>query len=336
MNTLVTGDLHLSEQERDRYRFLFLEQRLPKLLDKQRCGCLLLLGDLTEEKDRHTAALVNRIADGLARLRQQVQVIWLLGNHDYVDRQEPFFRAVATLAGVEAVTTPTSLRTLPSVKSGGWGPVWLLPHTRDWQRDWADVTFSRGTTYFTHQTFKGARAEHGRELDGIPTSIFPKGSRCFSGDVHVPQDVGPVTYVGAPYSVDFGDRFKPRVIVLGDDGTAKSVGVRGPGKVLLEVNSPDDLDAGALFDGDMVKVRVRLPSEDYDQWPVIRKQVLEWASKNGVQVHTVLPDIDPARFSQRIREPVRSDADLLEEYAKHYDIDRHTLRTGRLLMEGGE
>lgn len=331
--TLLTADLHLNDNARDSYRFKFFD-RLPKLVWDHQVGCVVILGDITEEKDRHGAWLVNRVADGLRALSEVVHVIWLLGNHDYKDRDQPFFRAVAALAGVEVVTSPIARPALCSAAGVAWGRVCLLPHTRDFEEDWRGLQFDAKTTYFAHNTFAGAISESGKPLPGIPTDIFPTGARCFSGDVHVPQNVGPVTYVGAPYLVDFGDKFRPRVLLLDGHGEPKSLVLRGPGKRLLEIDSLADLKQDHwLAPGDVVKVKVRLRAKDYDKWPSMKAAVEKWAKANEVDVHIVQPDVDPATVNQRIRDPAQSDEELLEEYGKHRGIDDATLRTGRLLME---
>lgn len=334
MTTLLTGDLHLSDNDRDSYR-LKIFARLERLVHKHKAGTVVLLGDLTEEKDRHGAWLVNRIVDGVKSLSESARVIWLVGNHDYIDIEHPFFRVLGALAGVEVVQHPQCRAALSAGRGAAWGPVCLLPHTRDWKRDWRELQFTAKTTYFAHNTFDGAVGEHGHVLEGIPTSAFPKGSICYAGDVHVPQTIGPVTYVGAPYLIDFGDHYRPRMLLLDDKGQPKSLVMGGPGKRLLELNSLDGLeDDHFLNDGDVVKVRINLAAKDYAEWPNIRKRVLKWAEAKGVQVFMVQPNIDPASVNQRMRDAdFESDDELLEEYAKHRGVDAATLKTGKLLME---
>lgn len=334
MTTLLTGDLHLSDNDRDSYR-LKIFGRLERIVAKRKVGTVVLLGDLTEAKDRHGAWLVNRIVDGVKSLSDKARVIWLVGNHDYIDIEHPFFRVLGALAGVEVVQHPLCRAALCAGHGAAWGPVCLLPHTRDFARDWQELQFTKATTYFAHNTFAGAVGEHGHVLDGIPLDAFPKGSACYAGDVHVPQTIGPVTYVGAPYLIDFGDSYRPRMILLDDDGRPLSLVLGGPGKKLLELDSLDQLkEDHFLIDGDVVKVRVNLAAKDYAEWPAIRKRVLKWGEAKGVQVFMVQPRIDPATVNQRMRDSdFQSDDELLEEYAKHRGVDKATLHTGKLLME---
>src|SRR5215831_11248250 len=86
---ILTADLHLSANPRDAYRFAFLPylRKLARSVD-----WVVILGDLTEQKDFHPAALVNRIASELHRLAQVTRVYFVMGNHDRLDEAAPFFQ----------------------------------------------------------------------------------------------------------------------------------------------------------------------------------------------------------------------------------------------------
>ena len=79
MNWLLSADLHLSDRARDSHRF-GLFPWLKKQQQKNKVDATFLLGDLTQEKDRHSSALVNRIVEELLTLTPPVYV--LRGNHD--------------------------------------------------------------------------------------------------------------------------------------------------------------------------------------------------------------------------------------------------------------
>ena len=55
MLTLLTSDLHLTDRPNDAYRWDFLSKWLWGI----RFDSLVILGDLTEEKDCHSSVLVN-------------------------------------------------------------------------------------------------------------------------------------------------------------------------------------------------------------------------------------------------------------------------------------
>ena len=102
---------------------------------------------------------------------------------------------------------------------------------------------------------------------------FSKGAKVYSGDIHTPQKAGPVTYVGAPYLVDFGDDYAPRVIVL-DGNKEISVPVPGPQKRLI-IWGDNQLDAKP---GDILKIRVHFTPKDSGSWWNVRDDINAWAS----------------------------------------------------------
>ncbi|HWY34909.1 MAG TPA: hypothetical protein VNX68_09695, partial [Nitrosopumilaceae archaeon] len=62
MSILITSDLHLTDKDRDEYRwglFPWLKQQIISY----KPTTLLFLGDTTDAKDRHSAKLTNRIVD---------------------------------------------------------------------------------------------------------------------------------------------------------------------------------------------------------------------------------------------------------------------------------
>ena len=57
---LVIGDLHLTDQPKDAYRFGIFKW-IKKQIEKHQPEYTVILGDLTDKKDKHSAGLVNRI-----------------------------------------------------------------------------------------------------------------------------------------------------------------------------------------------------------------------------------------------------------------------------------
>lgn len=323
MSDLITGDLHFSENERDAYRFVFLEKTLPDLIGKHKPDRLLILGDLTEAKDHHSAKLVNRIVDGLAVISDWVQIVALLGNHDYADARHPFFRFLENIPHIAWIN---DIRRIDADL--------FVPHRQPSEFKLQAAPKLPGMV-FCHNTFEGAISETGQHLKGIPLKLLNGASGVISGDVHEPQKVGPVTYVGAPYRVRFGDNFEPRVI-LRDGAKLMSIPVDGPQKILIEITSIDDLIKTytrheGIFPDDILKVQVRLKSRG--NWAEIKKAVRAWGDKNGVMIHTIKP-IVTERLKPRTQavHTRKADADLVKEYAKNRKLDPALLRAGLLLI----
>lgn len=321
MRTMVTGDIHLSDNDRDRYRHEFMT-KMPKLLTKHKIERLIILGDLCEEKDRHPARLVNELVSCMTALAKVCPVIVLMGNHDYLDRDNPFFRFLKRIRNITWIDTPKEI-----------DGEWFLPHTDNWERDWGDLNL-KNKVVFTHVTFDGADVGHGHKGRGVPLSAV-KGCQVFSGDIHVPQDLGNVTYVGAPYTVDFGDEYEPRVLILTDDRVI-SQPVTGVQKQLIDSEWPlsDDTYHEGLHPGDILKVRIRLKPEQVAKWNEIREGVRAWGEKGGFHIYAVHPVAPSSSGAATRPTPTRkTDEQLATAFAKQRNLDERTLKTGLWLMK---
>lgn len=329
MTTLVTADLHLAENPRDAYRFSFFDQ-LPALAAEHKADRVLILGDITEAKDGHHAALVNRVVDGFAALAKVAQVYVLMGNHDYVAIDVPFYRFLRHLQGVRWISNPTSLQLR------GLGDCMFIPHTSTPQ-DIPRLVDGGYNWIFMHQTVDGASGGN-RKLSGWKHCFDPR-ARVISGDVHVPQKIGPVTYVGSPYTVDFGDDFEPRVLLL--DGTKmRSIPVAGPQKVLITTKDATKLTwAGprALTSpGDIVKVRIELPTGSEMSRAEARARARDWAATAGVQLYSVqVVEPEAAQASKIVARdrPRAGDPELVRAYVKKMGKGETTAAAGLKIVE---
>lgn len=275
---LLVTDLHLTANPRDEYRWGLFEWIRNDLWRRFGLRSVKILGDLTDAKDNHSSELVNRIVTEMALLASRAPVDVLMGNHDYLKEGHAFFRFLEKVPG---------LAFIDEIKQQG--NALLLPHTRSPRKDWAGLNFSDYQYVFMHQTVGGAIASNGMPMSGEIDANDPalSGTKIYSGDIHVPQTVGNVEYVGSPYHVHFGDRFKARCIVL-DAG--KTIDVHYPTiqKFVASVGSDPDrlLDLG-LHRGDQLKVRVDLPTALYCDWPKIRDRVEEICADLGVDLRGI-------------------------------------------------
>lgn len=210
MTVLLTSDVHFTTAPRDSYRW-GLFPWLKETIEKHKVTTLVINGDLTEAKDRHPSALVNSLVSWVAVLASMCDVVINKGNHDGLDLSQPFFGFLKDIPGVIFVTDPAEVD-LPL------GKALFLPNTPDPEAEWKDLRagFNNYSAIFCHQTFQGCVRDNGTKSDeGAALSLF-KGYRgkVYSGDIHVPQKLGPVTYIGAPYRIRFGDTFEPRCLLL--------------------------------------------------------------------------------------------------------------------------
>jgi hypothetical protein len=333
---LFTADWHLNDNPRDAYRHDFIDWLIKIMREKYRIDLLLMAGDITDEKDHHGAGLVNRIADHLKRLSRETDVVLLRGNHDYLDADVPFFSFLRHQSGVMWINKPTFAP--DDVRLRLLGNAWLLPHTFNYERDWKGLKFQGVKRYFAHNTFAGAQIGPDRELKGIPVEVFPKGSSVYSGDIHVAQTFGPITYVGAPYTIDFGDTYRPRVLLLDNENfwAGKSLSVPGRQKVLVTVHSMKELKRAKIKEGDIIKVRYVLDSQDRSSWPELQKGIRDWGQEVGAAVHTVAPVLmgdTPAKKQARDNRLVADD-ELLKQYANSRGLSAAQIKTGLTLLVG--
>jgi len=313
---LLTADLHLSANPRDAYRSAFLPylRKLARTVD-----WVAILGDLTEAKDFHPAALVNEVATQLHRLAQVTRVYFVMGNHDRLDEAAPFFRFLRYL-GVNYLTRPVAIH----------GTL-VLPHTTNPARDWSRIDLAAYRTVFTHNTFAGARSG-GRELDGIAPDQF-RHARVYSGDVHEPQTVGPVTYVGAPYTIYFGDSYAPRLLRW-DNGRVTSEPVPGVQKRVIAVAEGAAPAPGPARPGDLVEIRAAMAPQQMDRWPARSAALQSWAEQAGFTVVAIRPMLAgaPGVVLPQSR-PAADDRALVQAYGARLGLPEAVIRTGQRLLD---
>jgi DNA repair exonuclease SbcCD nuclease subunit len=283
LSTLITSDLHLTDRDRDEYRwslFPWIIKQIPR--KPHRIETLLFLGDTTDAKDKHSAKLTNRIVDTFTQLSEYVDDIHILrGNHDYINESMPFFRFLSHIKGIEFVTEEWQ-----SIKIGN-RKVMLVPNTKNFAHVVNEVAPTDWDFLFCHQTFKGAVSENGMEMEGLDAHMFDKfPGTVISGDIHVPQRLNDkITYVGAPYPIRFGDSFEPRLLLIDNDYSIKSLPFETLHKHTLDISNPAQLKKIKIQKGDQVKVRLSL--EDAVDWEEYKTQVIEFCAQNEVDLHQI-------------------------------------------------
>ena len=325
MTDLLVADLHISPYKRDAYRLEFLA-KLGKLARKHNADYIFILGDLTDQKDEHKSELVNAVVDCLVDVvAEDVGVVILKGNHDYKDPSSPYFGFLRNIEYVEYISEPTYM-----------GRTLLLPHTSNYKRDWGKLKFNKDLDrIYTHNTFKGATSESGQELDGIPLDAMPYRIPVYSGDVHKPQIMSNLTYVGAPYLIDFGDDFRPRCLLV-DDKYHKSIQLDGPQKRVIQMHS-DSVSAGfagKAKEGDIVRVELSMRPEDYSRWSELRERIIQMCHRFKFKLDSIRPIMEPAeKNTAKVKQqPSRTDKQVLLDYCKYNEIDKDTRDLGLELL----
>ena len=327
MKYLVSSDTHFSEKPKDRYRFgLFLW--LLEQQTKYKPDATFILGDLTESKDRHTSALVNDIVYGLTLLRPPIYI--LKGNHDYIDVGMPFFHF---LHHIDGLMFATQAMDIPEFG------VTMIPHQTS-QTDMNDEVeaIPSGYSVFLHNTFDGAIAETGQRMGGLvpPPRLF-KAPWCVSGDIHRPQQVGPITYVGAPYQVRHGDDYSPRALLI-DDDKFHDLYFPAPRKWSLTVRDAFEITHNEnLKPNDQVKVTIQLAREEVVDWAKIKEQVLQACYERQLEVFGLELKLT-AVVEKRIKEgPTgKTNDEIFAEFCKTEDVPSQVKRAGSEVIGGND
>lgn len=292
---IITTDLHFTANPADEYRwglFSWLKQQAKAYGAKS----VAILGDITDAKDYHPAVLVNRLVTEITDLAKEVgQVTILTGNHDYLKDGHPFFEFLNAVPGVRFVSSIYS-DTDEDVQ------VLWLPHSKNPVEDWAGLRdLSWYSHIFMHQTMTGSVASNGQEMSGEGVEKlewFRPGKDLpliWSGDIHVPQKIGLVEYIGSPYPVHFGDSFDARCVLLRPDLSRKNLYFTTIRRQSVTVHGGSGVYELEMDRGDQVKVKVVLSQSEQHDWGDHRRLVESWAEKHGVELHGLKLEVTKSR-----------------------------------------
>lgn len=322
---LIISDLHLSDNPLEEYRWGVFDW-LSVTTEKINLGTIYILGDLTEKKDNHGAKLVNRLTGNLLNMRDwSKRMVILRGNHDGLDPDWPFFHFLSEM-NIEYYYSPMIIdREL------------FIPYSKDFAGDIkrffkdGKIDLSCVDRIFMHQTIKGAMV-NGVTLEGFDNNIFNCfNGLVFSGDIHVPQRVGKVVYVGSTYPVYFGDTYVGGAILLTADKWKR---IENPTirRVMLDLDFSKDVDSSfVVHKGDQFKVRLLVNRSDSDKFDFWRKKIRETIEKReGVLVSTELKLAEEK--SRLIKKRKFKDTDpltVLSRYCRAEGLDSYYEEKGR-------
>lgn len=341
---LLASDLHLSAAPYSEYRWKLFGQ-LADLKRKHNVKTLAILGDLTDAKDGHSAALVNRIVGALQGLPFE-DVFILSGNHDWLKEGEEFFRFLNYFPTIQFITKPTVIESDGSKSAR----CLMLPYSKTPLQDWSALPRNHWDADYVmmHQTIKGAVASNGQVMEGEAlldlNSVLGDDTKVYSGDIHVPQVIGRIEYVGSPYHVHLGDNFTPRVVLIDKDRHATDIHCPNIRRVTMSVQSYRELERELarrnLRRGDHVKVRMILPESDKHHWFKIKREAATILKESGVEVYGIEMLIQKSKHRVRLgdsvastRTPVMSLEDHLAAFVVSESLGGDALEAGLEIIE---
>ena len=342
MPILLTSDWHLTDLPRDEYRWGIFDA-CARWIEAQKIATpqIYMLGDLTDRKDRHSAALVNRIEDEFTRLLDLGASISVLkGNHDQPLNGPPFW---SILDYIRPGNDPASGINFYTTKHGNLNNgLLLLPYSDNPEADWDNIPWDKYKAAFIHQTVTGAVGNNGMVLENPRMIKMPKHLKVYSGDIHTTQMVGNVYYIGAPHPIAFGDTYPSQIVELTDDFKVSRVIVLSTiQKLMLRISDLGELRKVKVNPRDQVRVVYTLPIAAIDQWAAIQDHVVAWAKTSEVDLFSVeaLIEGEAPTEATNIANPdvphmaASTPQHILRLFAESEAIDARMLETGEELLK---
>lgn len=329
---LLIGDLHLTDHAKDSYRFKIFDW-IKKQQATTPVAATFLAGDITDSKDRHSATLVNQIVSGLIKLKPPIYIC--MGNHDYRDNKNPFFKFLSHIEGLHFITEPTIVFHGKCMA--------IIPHCRK-QDAFDDAIHTCQTkapaSFLVHQTFDGAIAESGVRLSGLSASLVESCKPelgVYAGDVHRPQTQGVITYIGCPYQVRFGDDFEPRCIHVNKNGVESYPWFEAPRKWALTVRDADNIfNNKYLIAGDQIKLTIQVAREEAVEWKAIKQRILDACKEIHLDVYGAKLEVKTNERTNRVHVEADNNnvGSTFQRFCKAEGISSRVKCTGESIING--
>lgn len=328
---LILADFHLSDHPLEEYRWNVFKW-IYQLDSKYKFKTIYILGDLTEKKDHHPAKLVNRLTEAFEGLYNRFERVAVLrGNHDSIDPDWPFFHFLKAI-GVEFYYQPTIV-----------DKELFLPYSKDLKGDLISVVeghmqiSEKVNRIFMHQTVRGAVASNGSALDGVSDSLFNRfPGLIFSGDVHMPQEVGDIHYVGSPYPVYFGDRFFGGGILLDRDKWERVENRQTIRRNSFELDyTQEEVPEFEVHPGDQFKIRMlvnRGDSGEFDKWKKNLREFITEQKGMLVSIEIKFKEEKRRLISRARKLKSIEPEDVLHRYCQAEGLDDYYFQKGKELL----
>lgn len=343
---LGIADLHLTAEVANEYRWKIFDH-VKALVSEKKLTDVLLCGDISDFKDGHSADYVNKLINALADLGKLVRVHWVMGNHDMVKADTPFFEFIKHIDGLYYYKEPTFYDD---------ENILLLPYTKGAANEWKDLDLSGIELIFMHQPCIGSKSSDFYTLEsGLDPQYFTKEhavfkGQVFSGDIHVPQTVRDVTYFGAPHLLRYGDKYETGGFIYtakpAGDYEVERVDFPSPRKWHIHIDKPDDLTSYEAKVNqcpdfkDWVRVTVNFSGEGYEKWSEWRAEITRICTDvldviiGPIALGTKAVDFEAIERVEETADKIdtTSPVTVLQAYAKREELDRHLIKLGTTII----
>jgi DNA repair exonuclease SbcCD nuclease subunit len=323
---LLTADLHLDDREVNGYRwgvFTAIEQWVKEQPNQ---AVVIIAGDLGDKKDRHSARFVNRLVEELDHLVGMGVVFHITcGNHDAPISGIPYWNMLNGRKGVHFYTKPTKL-----------GALLLLPYADDPAKEWAGLDWAGVRCAILHQTVTGVIGNNGHKLENAKMPPLPRGIKYYAGDIHDPQLVGRVQYIGSPHPINYGDTYPCRMLEIDANSfeITKIIPMAAIKKHVVEYRGGGEaFSTEGIRMGDQVKVRIVIPIERLAEWPAEEAHIREQLSIAGVTVASLEPIVEGEPTEHGAINNLTEPAAILQEFIAANDVPADIAPVGIELLQ---
>lgn len=315
----IIGDPHRRLDNQDRV------DAVCKVVEALGNPCIWL-GDMLDTKDVIRGACLNAWLDYF-----KASHLWhyvLVGNHDLLNLHTKD-HALRVLGELPNVVIVDELK-----RFDAWGDsheIWMTPYVHEMSADYLKPV-PNNATLFGHFELKDFDFGNGRICDsGMTFADFDRFKRVITGHFHKYQERGRVTYLGTPFSLNFGETDQTKYLGVYDLETNVLD--------LLETQFPRhrtyeiDCDAG---NANLWKNIPLTRDEDFNRWVLTGTQ----ANINLFDRGKLPPDAkistkptDLGNIAVEIEE-VTSNPEKFEQWAKDIKhLDPDTIKLGRNILE---
>ena len=332
---LLASDLHLTDSPSEEYRWKIFDV-LAEHAIKHHVNDIFLLGDVWDRKDRHSAKLVQDSIFALMRLQETTDAkVWIIaGNHDQPISGPYFWYILSYIKTEDTLGSYLSYVTKPDL----YHNIMLLPFAKDPKQEWKNIPWF-GNAVFMHQTGQGATVEGGRELTSNNLPTFPPDVAVFSGDVHRPQTVNGITYVGAPYPIKFSETWDNRIILIKENDFKNfiSIPVNIMKRAIIDISSLDELKNIKLGRDNQIRVRYKLSGTSLTQWPVIEKTIRDFCKTKGINLVSLEASFEGGGLKEETQKiNFMSPEELIKMFCKEENLSDKILEVGLDLVRNSK
>lgn len=338
MLAIIISDLHLTDSPVEQYRWDVFDWA-EAALKEHKANTLFILGDIFDRKDRHPSSIVNKLAAILNKIAATYPIYVLKGNHDYLNPSDPFLAFLDLFPHIIWIDDPTSL-TFENKKT-----LWL-PHNKNPTTYWSEITTSsKFDMVFMHQSVIGCKTSNAYEMNcGLDLAWLEERVQCpiISGDIHVPQTIRSLTYVGTQHPVSFGDDYECRALLLNFKNLkVTSLPISTIHRHSISISNVEELqqlyEDKILNKGDHAKIRIVLSAANLSEWSTLKIKVTDWCAVHKVELFdiklekVVLGEAPSVKQSKTGFVPVHPTL-TLQRYLENESIDPKISEVGKRIL----